>query len=152
MTFRPFQDTQFSLNNLQDEMNRMFERVWHTGVATGPFDGQEWAPVVDIEEYPDHYKLYAEVPGVDGGAVELSYIGNELTIRGEKTRPSDAAESDRSVRRERRFGTFCRTVELPHGIEADKLSAKCHNGVLVVTVPKSESSRAKAIKINVTEG
>lgn len=151
MAFRPFQETQFSLGNLQDEMNRLFERVWHAGVSTGPFDGQQWAPVVDLEEFADHYKLYAEVPGVDAGAVELSLVESELTIRGEKTRPTDAVESNRSVRRERRFGSFCRTVGLPPGIDAEKLSATCHNGVLVITVPKSESARPKAIKVSVTD-
>jgi HSP20 family protein len=151
MAFRPFQDTEFSLGNLQEELNRLVERIWHSGVSTGPFDGQEWAPVVDLVEFADHYLLYAEIPGVDGSTVELSYIGHELTIRGEKTKPACADEADRSLRRERRFGNFCRTVTLPAGIDADKLSASCRAGVLDITIPKSESSRPKAIKIDVAD-
>ncbi len=151
MAFRPLQDTQLSLAGLQDEFNRLFERVWHAGVSTGPFDGQEWAPVVDLHEYPEHFTLYAEIPGVDSGSVELSYIDDELTIRGEKAKPADVDEPKRCVRCERRFGAFCRTVALPQGIDADRLSAKCSNGVLEITIPKSESSRPKAIKIDVVE-
>jgi HSP20 family protein len=148
MAFRPFQETQLSLSNLQEELNRLFARVWHSGLSTGPFDGQEWAPVVDLEEYPDHYTLHVEIPGVDGNAVEVSHLDRELTIRGEKAKP--AGEPDRLLRRERRFGTFCRTVELPVGIDADRLSARCNNGVLEITIPKSEASRPKAIKINIS--
>lgn len=152
MTFPRLQDTQLSLSGLQDEVNRIFERIWHAGVSTGPFDGQKWAPVVDLYERAEHYTLYVEVPGVDGSAIELSYLDHELTIRGEKPRPAGADEAGRSLRQERRFGTFCRAVELPRGIDADKLSAACNAGVLEITIPKSASSRPKAIKINASDG
>lgn len=151
MTFRPFQETQLSLGNLQDEVNRLIERVWHAGLSTRPFDGQEWAPVIDIHEHPDHYTLYAEVPGVDAGSIELSYLEHILTVRGEKTRPAGLAEEDRPLRSERRYGTFCRTVELAGDVDADKLSAKCHAGVLEITIPKTESSRPKAIRVEVEQ-
>jgi len=149
MAFRPLQDRDLSLSNLQEEMNRLFERLWHAGLSTGPFDGQQWAPLIDLYEHPDHYTLYAEIAGVDGGSVDVSYVGSSLTIRGEKTKPSDVVDADRPIRRERRFGTFCRTIELPGGIDAEKLSAKCQAGVLRIIIPKSEASRPKAIKIEV---
>jgi HSP20 family protein len=151
MAFRPFQERQLSLSGLQDEMNRLIERVWHSGVSTGPFDGQEWAPVIDLYEHPDHYTLFAEIPGVDGNSVELSYIEQSLTIRGEKIKPASIGDQDHPVRGERRFGEFCRTIELPRDIDADRLSARCHTGVLEVTIPKSEASRPKSIKIDVAD-
>lgn len=152
MAFRPLQDTQLSLSSLQDEANRLFERFWHAGVSTGPFDGQKWAPVVDLYECAEHYTLYVEIPGVDGDAVELSYLDHELTIRGEKPKPAGADEARSPLRQERRFGTFCRAVELPRGIDADKMSAACRAGVLEITIPKSASSRPKAIKIDASDG
>ena len=152
MAFRPLQDTQLSLGNLQEEINRLFERIWHSGVSAGPFDGQRWAPLIDLYERPDRYTLYAEVPGVDGNAVDVSYLGHTLTIRGEKTRPAGLADEDRPISNERRFGTFCRTVELPGDIEGDKLSAKCQAGVLEITIPKSEASKPHTVKIEVKEG
>ncbi len=153
MAFPRLPDTQLSLSSLQDEVNRIFERIWHAGVSTGPFDGQKWAPVVDLYEHAEHYTLYVEVPGVDGSAIELSYLDHELTIRGEKPTPAGADNEARSpLRQERRFGTFCRAVELPRGIDADKLSAACHAGVLEITIPKSASSQPKGIKIDTKNG
>ena len=147
--FRPFQDPQLSLSALQDEMNRMFERVWHGGVSTRPFDGQPWAPAIDLYEYDDRYTVHAELPGVNADSVEVSYLGNSLTLRGEKARLEGVDDATPSLRSERRFGAFCRTVELPGGIDADRASAKCHGGVLEITIPKSAASRAKTIRVDV---
>jgi len=146
--FRPFQDSPFSLNNLQDEMGRILERVWHAGVSTGPLDGQKWAPFIDIHEFADHYTLYAEVPGVDRGGAEITFINNVLTIRGEKNSPPEAGQAVRALRNERRFGAFCRSIELPGDVDADRVSAAFQSGVLVVTLPKLESSKPRSIKIN----
>ena len=151
MAFRPLQDVPVSLGNLQDEVNRLFDRVWHGGLSTGPFDGQECAPPIDLYELDDRYTLLVEVPGVDAGTVDLSYVGHTITVRGEKVRSADLAD-DRRVRGERRFGTFCRSIELPADIDADRLSAKCQGGVLEITIPKAESSRPKSVKIEVKEG
>ena len=149
--FRPFQDPQLSLGALQDEMNRMFERVWHGGVSMRPFDGQPWAPAIDLYEHEDRYVVHAELPGVTAECVDVSYLGNSLTIRGEKARPEGLGEATPPLRSERRFGAFCRTVELPGGIDADRASANCHSGVLEITIPKSAASRAKTIRVDVEE-
>lgn len=152
MPFRPLQNMDLSLGNLQDEMNRLFNRAWHAGLSTGPLDGQQWAPLIDLYEHPDHYTLFAELAGVDAGAIDVSHVGHTLTLRGEKTRPSAIAESDRALRRERGFGTFCRSIELPGDCDVEKLSARSHTGVLEISIPKSESSKPKAVKIQIDEG
>ena len=148
MAFRPFRDTQLSLGNLQDEMNRVMDRFWHAGVSTRPFDGQEWAPHIDLHEYPDHYKLFAELPGVEAGGIDVSHVGTVITVRGEKVAPGG---DERNIRSERRFGSFCRTVEMPADVKADKLTAKYTNGVLEITIPKTQSNQPKPIKIEVQE-
>ncbi len=150
--FRPFQDPQLSLGALQDEMNRLFERVWHGGVSMRPFDGQPWAPAIDVYESEDRYTVFAELPGVRPESVEVSYLANSLTIRGDKGRPENARESGPALRNERRFGAFCRNIELPGGIDADRSSAKCNGGVLEITVHKSAASRAKTIRVDPEEG
>lgn len=152
MAFRPFQDPSLSLSALQDEMNRMFERVWHGGVSTRPFDGQAWAPPLDLFEFEDRYVMLAEVPGVAPETVEVSYLASSLTLRGEKRPPADISEQTPSLRNERRFGAFSRTVELPGGIDADRASAKCTGGVLEITIPKSAASRPRTIRVDVSEG
>ena len=149
MSFRPLQDMQFSFSNLQDEMNRLMERLWHAGISTKPFDGQQWAPVIDLYEHADHYTLFAEVPGVDADQIEVTHVGAALTIRGEKSTPVETGKENRPLRSERRFGTFSRTVELPADIDVERLSAKCLAGVLRITIPKSEASLAKSVKIEV---
>jgi HSP20 family protein len=152
MSFRPLQDPQLSLGNLQDEINRLFGRIWHAGLSTGPLDGQQWAPAIDLYEHDDRYTLFAEVPGVDANTIDVTHVGNTLTIKGEKVRPGAIGEGDRSLRNERRLGTFCRNVDLPADMDADRLSAKCQNGVLVITIPKHEASKPKSIKIEIDEG
>ena len=148
MAFKKFQDTQISLGTLQDEMNRLVERVWHAGVSTGPFDGQEWAPPIDLYEYPERYVMFVELPGVDVKDIDVSHVENALTIRGERHAPTGESGA-RSVRAERRFGGFCRTINLSEEIEPDSVSAKCHNGVLEVTIPKSKANMPKSVKIDV---
>ncbi len=152
MPFTPFQDAQASLGGLQGEINRLVERVWHAGLSTKPFDGQSWGPAVDLYEYQDHYTMFAEIPGVDAEGVEVTHVGNALTIRGERRNPVGEGEDIRPVRNERRFGAFCRTVNLPGDIDADRLSARCADGVLEITIPKSPSSMPKAVRVDVQEG
>jgi len=152
MPFKTIQDAQVSLGGLQDEMNRLIERVWHAGLSTGPFDGQQWGPVMDVYEDDDAFLLFAELPGVDGKDVEVTVLGSVLTVRGEKRRPEAVTEAESPVRTERRFGTFNRSIDLPAGIDAEALTAKCHGGVLSVRIPKLESSKPKSVRIETEEG
>lgn len=148
MNFRPLQSAQDSLRGIQEDMGRLMERVWHAGVVSGPFDGQEWAPQADLLEAADRYLLLLEVPDVDPARIEVSHVGCVLTIRGEKT-PTAGLEGMRLVRGERRYGLFCRNIELPVGIDVEKLTAKCRDGVLEITLPKSAAHMPKTVKINV---
>ena len=147
MRIRPVQDAQAVMGVLQDEMNRLFNRVWHGGISTGPFDGQAWAPNVDVYEFADRYLVLAEVPGVEVGSIELTYQDRALTIRGERPRPAGVVEDTPSILRERRYGSFSRTIELPAGVNAEGISARCPSGVLEVTLPKTESTRGRTIHV-----
>jgi HSP20 family protein len=144
-------DIPVSLNKLQEEMNNMFDRLYHKGITTGPFDGQQWAPAVDLYECPNDFTLFVELVGVEPERIELQITGNKLTIRGTKEPSGEEHPGQESVSRERRFGRFCRTIELPAEVNAEGVEAKCHNGVLRVHVPKTEASTAKAIRVNVVE-
>jgi len=152
MTFRPFQDPPFSIGSLQDDLQRLMERVWHAGVSMGPFDGQQWGPPVDMYDRGDHYLLHVEMPGVDAADVDVSHIGSTLTVSGEKRRPSTISDKDRAVRGERRYGTFSRSLELPGDVDGSRLSARCSSGVLEIVIPKNESSRPRTVKVQVAEG
>lgn len=151
MAMWPRPDPDFILNRLQDEMARMVERVWHGGVSTRPFDGQEWAPAVDMVEHPDRYVIYFEVPGVHGNEIEVTHAGGAITVRGKKEPPAELSETVRGMKAERRYGSFMRSVELPADADANRMSARCTSGVLELTVPKSESARPKTVKVTVAE-
>ncbi len=151
MPFSPSQDLRLSLGNLQQEISHAIERVWHEGVSNVPFVGQ-WSPAVDLHEYPDRYVLYAELPGLSGGDVDLACLDNVLTIRGERKVPEGVDDEVRIVRQERRLGSFSRAIELPSDSDSDKVSAKCHAGVLKVTILKCETARPTSIKIDIEGG
>lgn len=152
MNFRPLHGAQESLRNIQDDMSNLMARVWHAGVTAGPFDGQEWAPQADLLERADRYILLLEVPGVDPARIDVTHLGCTLTIRGEKAPFAGVDEGVRMVRGERRYGLFSRSIELPAGIDLDKLTAKCQNGVLEVSLPKAAGHMPKSVKINVGGG
>ncbi len=151
MSFRPFgREIPSSLNELQAEMNKLFDRMWHGGVSTGPFDGQDWAPPVDVCEEESAYVITAEIAGTDPKSVELSCVGNELRIKGEKAL-EHSEDGGTILRRERRYGTFFRTITLPEDVSSAAVDAQCRNGVLRITVPKEKASRPATIKIKIEE-
>lgn len=152
MMFRAMQDPQQVLGTLQEEMNRVFDRVWHGGISTRPFDGQQWAPAIDVYEYPDRFVVYVEVPGVDGNSVDVTCVGNCLTVRGEKRRPPEVGSDTPSLYRDRRFGSFSRTVDLSGKIQVDQVAARYQNGVLEIVVPKTESERPRSVRVEVSPG
>ena len=152
MAFVPFRkDSQLSLRDVQDEMNNLFQKLWHAGLSTGPFDGQDWAPVVDVFEEDDRFMVRAEIPGLNAAGVELTYADGVLTVKGHKDQDFSDEQRKSLIQHERRFGTFSRCVSLPVTVDPSKMSATCHNGLLEVTLLKTEESRPKGIKIEVTE-
>jgi HSP20 family protein len=152
MSFSPFgKEMPVSLSDLQSELNRAFDRFWHGGVTTGPFDGNAWAPAFDMLEEDDAVVIVAELPGLDAADLELSYQDNRLTIKGHRTSPWPEEAERKLLRRERRYGPFCRTVELPAGVDPEGITATCRHGVMTVTLPKVEKARGKSIKVDLAD-
>ncbi len=144
-------DPQSLFNRLQDEMRDVVQRVWHTGVSTRPFDGQSWGPRLDVYEHPDRYAVYVDVPGVNPNEIDVSHVGNSVTIRGRKEAPVEVNEQTRAIRGERHYGAFCRTIELPGDVDVARTAARCSGGVLELSIPKSEQSRPRSVRIQVGE-
>ncbi len=148
MAFRPFTDAPRSLRQLQDEVNRVVERVWEG--APDVLSTQPRVPKIDLYEFPERFLIHAEIPGLAGDDVEVTFLDNALTLRGEMVTPIDETDEVRIVRSERRFGKFTRSIELPGEVNADGIKAKCHAGVLEVTVPRVVVESPKTVKV--TEG
>jgi len=133
-----------TLTSLREEMNDLLSRFWsHT---SEPFGLAEWSPALDVSETDDAVLVHAEIPGIDPKELDIAVVGDPLTIRGEKK--DEAEQKGRNYHRvERRYGSFTRSLRLPAAVEADKVTAKAHAGVLEIRLPKKEEAKAKRIEI-----
>lgn len=140
--YNPFADTEefpAGLRVFQDSLNRLFSDQ----AASRP-----WAPAVDIVETENELVLKADVPGVDLKDIDIQLENGTLTVRGE--RKAEKIENKKGFHRmERSYGTFARYFTVPETVEADKVHADFHNGVLSVTLPKKEIAKPKSIKVQV---
>ena len=142
------------------EMDRLFDDF--TGGLFGrslfdpmPFRHTEAAfrtmPAVDVAETDKAYEIKAELPGLDEKNIEVKVANGVLSIKGEKQEEKEEKEKD-YYRRERSFGSFERSFQLPDNIEDDKIEATFKNGVLSVMLPKSAEAQQQAKKIEVKGG
>ena len=105
-----------------------------------------WNPSIDVIESENDYEVKAEIPGMEKDDIKVSFEDNMVTLTGEKKRESE--ENDRNYRRiERSYGKFERSFRLPNGINVDEIKANYKNGVLSISMPKSEASKPKEIAV-----
>jgi len=138
-------EPQSEFEQVTERMRRILEQTFGGFGWTSPLpEKAEWSPLVDLEETDDAYVVEAEVPGVKREEVNVELIGNELTITGEiKER-----ERKGTVRRHTRHtGRFDYRISLPGQVDAEKIEAKLGDGVLTVSVPKSERAQRRRIEI-----
>jgi HSP20 family protein len=135
------------LTNLREEINRLFELPLREFTPDTEFFG--WAPVIDLFEDKDNLVVKAELPGMRKEDIDLSLHQNNLMISGERKSESHRDASDTS-RAERFFGRFQRSIELPKPVDVSRVSASYKDGVLTVTLPKTEESKPKQIEVKVS--
>ena len=105
-----------------------------------------WEPDVDIFETKDDFVISAELPGLKKENVSLTLEDDILMLKGEKVR--DAAEEDEGYNlSERKFGKFSRTFVMPDSIRSEKIKTSFKNGLLRVSIPKSEAAKEKEIEV-----
>ena len=141
--WRPFGE----LSSLRREMDRLWENFFGER-PLGRMWEREWAPSLDMSETKDHYVVKAEVPGIDAKHIDISLTGDVLTIKGEKKQEKEEKEEDYHLV-ERSYGSFSRSVRIPAEVESNKIKASYKNGILAITLPKSEKVKAKEVKIKV---
>ena len=103
---------------------------------------------IDVYREADSLVVRAAIPGVKPEEVDVAVDRNTLVIKGE-SKVEEGVKEKEYLHRERRYGTFQRTVALPEGLDAEKADASYDNGVLTVSIPKSEESKPHSLKINV---
>jgi len=132
------------LSRLHDEMDNLFDGFFRG--LDRPFAGYRAWPAIDVVEKDDAIVVRAEVPGCQPDDIDISVYGSTLTISGEKKETKEENEKG-YYHMESTYGSFRRDVNLPTDVDAGKVEAVCKNGVLSVTLPKAETS--KAVKVQV---
>lgn len=136
--------------SLQRDVNRIFEDFWKR--LDQPFGAfGRWdtgGPRMDVTETESAIEVSVELPGIDQKDVDVSLTNSALTIKGEKK--SEQEESKKGYHLlERSYGSFYRSIPLPSGVDEDKVAAQFKNGVLTVTLPKTEEALPRVRKIEV---
>ncbi len=103
-------------------------------------------PPVSVWTNDEGALLSAEVPGVDPEKIEVSVVGDTVTISGSRA-PEQATEGVEFLRRERGQGGFQRSLHLPFKVDAEHVEARCKDGILRVTLPKAQEARARKIEV-----
>ena len=133
------------LTDLRDEIDRLFEAPLAEYGRTSPlFSG--WGPALDVYEDKDHVYVRAELPGMKKEDIDLSLHNGSLSISGER-RAEEKNNDSEVYRSERFFGRFQRTVTLPSAVAVDQVKAQYRDGILTVTLPKSEEAKPKQIEV-----
>jgi len=134
-----------ALAAFREEVNDLFSRFFEG--EGWPFSREGgWTPALDIAERDDAIVVEAELPGMSAEDIDISVEGDTLIIRGEKMQQREE-KGETYYHTERRYGSFKRTIPLPSTVEADKIEATHKDGVLKITLPKSQASLPKKIKV-----
>ncbi|HFC53972.1 MAG TPA: Hsp20/alpha crystallin family protein [Gammaproteobacteria bacterium] len=106
----------------------------------------DWLPAVDIREEPERFVIIADVPGVEPKEIDVNMEHGVLTISGERRKePEEEMKGYRRVERPR--GSFYRRFTLPESADAERISARCSNGVLEIVIPKQEKVQPRKITV-----
>ena len=146
--WNPYQE----MANFRRVMNRMFEDPFFP--ETMDLDQpMVWDLPLDVIENRDEYEVKASLPGIKPDDLEITYTNNTLTIRGEmKEEHEEKGKDERYHLRERRYGSFSRSVYLPTPIDANKIQADYEDGVLTLGLPKTEEVKPKRIAVHSSGG
>jgi HSP20 family protein len=115
-----------------------------------PVEETVWMPAVDVFEKEDKFVIKAELPGMKEKDIDVSMVGDTLSIRGEKRAEAEVKDED-YYRCERTYGSFYRSIPLPSTVDADKIEASFEDGVLEVVVPKSAKAKPKKVAVTAKE-
>ena len=143
-----------TLESLRRELDRIFDE---TGARNEPFFRTAFLPGRAARRYPltnlyeDKEAVYLEAlaPGVDPSTLNLSVVGNTLSITGEKRRVAGDVKPEAFHRSERATGKFVRHLQLPVEVDENKVHADYKDGLLIVTLPKAEKAKPKQIAVQV---
>ncbi|NMC11970.1 MAG: Hsp20/alpha crystallin family protein [Chloroflexi bacterium] len=132
--------------SMRRNIDRLFDEFF-SEQASDLDKSLSWDLALDVVENKDEFVVKASLPGVKPENVDITYTENTLTIKGE-TKEETEKKDARYHLRERRYGTFSRTITLPRGVKADSIEATYDAGVLTLRLPKSEEIKPKRIPVH----
>lgn len=137
--YRPLFDLDSDIQNLQREMNRLFN-------GATPWEGNTFVPAAEISETNDAILLKIEVPGMNKEDLNVEVMAEVVKIHGERKSESTKEENG-SKRTEFRYGRFERVVRLPGEVKNTEAKAEYKGGILSLTLPKRQPESAKVHKV-----
>jgi HSP20 family protein len=149
------EDVRRPLEQLRERLHAALDR-WRPGRHREEEGPEGWSlarpvfsgPALDVEETDDEVIVRAELPGLRPDDFTVEATADRLVLRGEKS--EERAEHGWGFHRmERRYGSFVRTIALPCEVDPDKAKARYRDGVLRVTLPKTEASKARQVRVEV---
>jgi HSP20 family protein len=130
------------MERLHREVDRLFSDSFAmAGGRTAPS-----YPAINVWTNEDAAVITAELPGVDADDIDISVVNDSLTLSGER-KAEGLEEGDQYHRRERGYGKFTRSFQLPFNVEADHVEALFENGILHLSLPRAEADKPKKITI-----
>ena len=133
------------LPSLRNELDRFFDLSWPSRESGRT---SKWSPSLDVYDEKDQFVVTAELPGLTKEDINLSFEDGVLSISGERKQAKEIKEGE-TFRSERSFGKFQRSVTLPTAVDSSKISASYKDGILTVTLAKSEAAKPKQIAVNI---
>ena len=133
------------LSALRRDMNRLIDDF----LGDGPFHFEResaFSPNIEVSDTKEAVVVKAQVPGVSQDNLQVSVTDDTLTLKGE-IKEEEKKEEKNYYRREFRYGSFARTIPLPAAVQSEKAEAKLKDGVLEITMPKSEQAKVKEIPV-----
>ena len=133
--------------SLRSAMDRLFEDSFVSPLTLRTFNGEAVAPPLDVHQTADEIVVTAALPGMKAEDVEITMTGQTLTLRGE-FKADEEIKREQYLYRERRFGSFSRTIQLPVRVQGDQAKASFTDGILTLSIPKAEEVKPRQIRIN----
>ena len=136
------------INKMKKDMDRLFCKLWDDFCIPLLPSGAREIPLMDLSETDETLIVKAEVPGLNLEDLEISMTDKILTIKGEM-KQTDAEETEGYQWKERRYGSFTRTVQLPCRVLIDDVKATYEKGILNIVMPKCKADTTQEIKVKV---
>lgn len=144
MVFR-YRNRLHPVHHLRDDIDRLLTGAFGRWAEGGWPSIRRGQPAVNMWEKDDALQVELEVPGLKSDQVEISVVGDELSVQID--RPDLKQQGATYHRRERPVGSFTRVLRLPLEVDAERVEAELSDGVLTITLPKAESAKPRKIRV-----